>query len=125
MDSSQETRYLLKNGTVISMDPNIGILEKGDVLIHGSYIEAVGNDVAVKDSSNTTVVDATDCILFPGLVDAHHHMWQQLLRTLTTDWTLFDYLIWLRSIYGSLYTADDVYVANYSAALDCISKYVS
>jgi cytosine/adenosine deaminase-related metal-dependent hydrolase len=122
MAPTKEGHYLLKNGTVISMDPNVGILERGDVLIQGSYIQSVGKNLALEDGSATTVIDATDCIIFPGLVNNHHHMWQQLLRSLTTDWTLFDYLVWLRSIYGSLYTSQDVYIANYSAALDCINS---
>src|SRR6266511_3901623 len=81
MPSSKQPSYLLKNGTIISMDPNIGVLENGDILTKGSYIGAVGKSLDIGDAPDVTVVDATDCILFPGLVDAHHHMWQQLLRT--------------------------------------------
>jgi hypothetical protein len=35
-------RVLLRGGTVLTMDPRIGDLAAGDVLVHGSQIEAVG-----------------------------------------------------------------------------------
>ena len=49
-------------------------------------------------------------------------MWQQLLRSLSTDWSAADYVHNIRNLYGSLFTPEDVYAANYSAALDLINN---
>lgn len=52
-------------------------------------------------------------------------MWQQLLRTVASDWSLFDYFVNIRCKYGSLYSADDVSFANYSAALNLLANGVT
>ena len=36
------------------------------------------------------VIDASGCLVLPGLVDVHRHVWQTALRTTVTDWSLFD-----------------------------------
>ena len=43
-------------------------------------------------------------IVLPGFVDTHRHVWQTQLRTLAADWSLFDYLVRMRSIYSAFYT---------------------
>src|SRR5215468_2845195 len=49
---------LLQGGTVITMDPNVPDLVKGDVLIQGKKIAAVGPDLgAAAGNGNTVVVD--------------------------------------------------------------------
>lgn len=52
-------------------------------------------------------------------------MWQQLIRGVATDWSLFDYLVSIRSLYGSVYTAADVELAYYAAALDLLNNGVT
>lgn len=52
-------------------------------------------------------------------------MWQQLLRTVASDWSLFDYFVNVRCKYGSLYSPEDVYFANYSAALSLLANGVT
>ena len=44
-------RILLKGGTIISMDPQVGNFAKGDVLIEGKKIIAVGGAGQVKSPS--------------------------------------------------------------------------
>lgn len=58
---------LLQGGKVI---PVVGdTLEKGDVLIRNGFIEAVGEKVDAP--FDATVVDCTEKVVFPGMVDAH------------------------------------------------------
>jgi hypothetical protein len=52
---------LIRNGYVVSVDPDIGDLPSGDVLIEGSTIAAVGPDLQVCE-----VIDATDGIVIPA-----------------------------------------------------------
>ncbi len=69
---------LIRNATVLSMDPEVGDLSRGDVRIEGSRIAAVGPDLA--SAPQEAVLDATGCIVVPGFVDTHRHMWQGGLR---------------------------------------------
>ncbi len=38
--------YLIKDGAVITVDPNLGTLPRGDVLVRDGRIEAIGPDLA-------------------------------------------------------------------------------
>lgn len=118
--SKMASRKLIKNATVISMDPDLGILTDCDVLVEGREIVRVSQNIEV--DGNLEVIDASDCIVSPGFVDGHHHMWQQLLRSVATDWTLADYMAIMRHIYGSLFTPEDVYIANLTASIDLIAN---
>src|SRR5215475_8601571 len=62
---------LLKGGTVVSMDPKVGDFVKGDVLIQGKKIAAVGTEL--KAPGQAQIIDATNTIIIPGFVDAHRH----------------------------------------------------
>ena len=62
-------RILIKNATIISMDPNVGDLAKGDLLIEGRKIVEVRPTI----TASAQVVDATGTIMIPGFVDTHRH----------------------------------------------------
>ena len=80
--------HLIKNATVISVDEAIGTVENCDVLVRDGVIEQVSSNISSPTGINT--IDGTNCIICPGFVDGHHHLWQQLLRSLATDWSLAD-----------------------------------
>src|SRR5689334_14293069 len=75
---------LFRNATVLSMDPAIGVLEGGDVLVRAERIEQVGRDLPAPDDAE--VIDATGGIVLPGMIDTHRHMWQTALRGFGADW---------------------------------------
>jgi cytosine/adenosine deaminase-related metal-dependent hydrolase len=80
---------------VATMDAERAELPGGWVAITGGFVEAVGTGVA---PPATTVIDATDCLVTPGLVNTHHHLFQNLTRAFPpmTDKPLFG---WLQSLY--------------------------
>jgi len=61
---------LIKNGTVLTITQ--GTLENTDVLIVAGKIKKVGQ--GLKAPKGTTVVDATDQFVMPGIIDAHSHI---------------------------------------------------
>lgn len=119
-DVKMGAKYIIKNATVVSMDVAIGNVPNCDVLIEGEFISAVGSNLDYP--SNCTVIDGTNAIVSPGFVDTHRHTWQSQLRAVTTDFVLSDYLLSLRHIYGSCYSAHDAYIGNYCGALESIDN---
>ena len=77
-------RVLLKGGTVLTMDPNVGDFEQADVLIEGSKIAAVGPNLRAA----AQVIDARGMIVMPGLVDTHHHQYETIQRNIIPDGNL-------------------------------------
>ena len=70
-------RTLIRNATVITVDPKLGDLHRGDILIDGAKIAAVGRNLK---ADGAEVIDANGMIAIPGFVDTHRHTWQSLLR---------------------------------------------
>jgi cytosine/adenosine deaminase-related metal-dependent hydrolase len=65
-------RTLIRAGHVLSMDPDIGELPQGDVLIEDGLIKAVAASLGDVDAE---IVDASGHIVAPGLIDTHRHTW--------------------------------------------------
>lgn len=65
------TTYLIKNGTVVRTEDTASAEgEIADVLVVDGTIAAIGSDLRADDAEN---VDATNKLVFPGVVDAHQH----------------------------------------------------
>lgn len=116
------SRIVITNGHVLSMDPAIGELERGSVLIEDDRIAAVERDLEVADAE---VIDADGGVILPGFVDTHRHTWQTALRGICADWTLMDYFLGIRSTLSPRYTAEDVYVGNLAGALEALDAGVT
>lgn len=112
------TRKLLVRGaTVVTMDEALGDLVTGDVLVVDDRIEAVAPHISADDCE---VLDAGGAIVSPGFVDTHRHTWQTQLRGVAADWTLYDYVVRMRMVFGSVYEPDDAYLGNYAGALEAL-----
>jgi len=111
-------RILLKGGTIISMDTNVGDLAQGDLLIEGKKIVSIGRDIGAADAQ---VIDARDTIIVPGFVDCHRHSWEAPLRRINPNSpTIADYSNATHLSFAKAYRPQDHYVANYLTAIGCI-----
>jgi 5-methylthioadenosine/S-adenosylhomocysteine deaminase len=111
-------RILLKGGTIISMDDKVGDLAKGDVLIEGSKISAIAPELT---AAGAQVIDASNSIVIPGLVDCHRHSWEAQLRRINPNSpTLADYSNATHLSFAKFYRPQDHYVGNYLTAIGCI-----
>jgi cytosine/adenosine deaminase-related metal-dependent hydrolase len=99
---------------IVSMDPAIGDLRKGDVLIEDDRIIAVGPNIAADDADT---IDASRMLLLPGLINGHLHTWQTGLRGLAADWTVAEYMQAMHRGLATLFQSEDVYIANLMGAL--------
>jgi cytosine/adenosine deaminase-related metal-dependent hydrolase len=84
---------LLQNGWICPMDDSGDEFPDGWVLVRDGLVEAVGGGEA---PAAALAVDLTGCVVTPGLVNTHHHLYQTLTRARAQEATLFE---WLRELY--------------------------
>lgn len=112
------SRTLIRGATVLSMDDGIGNLVRGDILIEGNSIKAVGEHIEPGDA---TVVEASGMIAMPGMVDTHRHSWEGQLRRINPNAeTLEDYCNATHFSFAKYYRPADMYIGNLLTALGCI-----
>lgn len=109
-------KILFINATVITMDPTLGELNNGQVLVDDDQIAAVGHDLT--SVSDAEVIDCAGNILIPGLVNAHMHTWQTGLRGVAANWTLLEYFRHVHRGLAALFTPDDIYIATRMGAIN-------
>jgi 5-methylthioadenosine/S-adenosylhomocysteine deaminase len=113
-------RKLIKGGTVLSLDDDVGDLTPGDVLIEGDRILAVGPDLA---NGEVEVIDASGMIVMPGFVDSHRHIWEGLLRNIGTDVPLegrSSYISFVLHKLAPAFRPEDAYIGDLISALGAI-----
>lgn len=68
------SRIIISNGMVLTLDDAGTYHEKGTVVVDGDRIAAILADGAALDSRpGDHVIDASDKIVMPGLIDLHYH----------------------------------------------------
>lgn len=115
------TRKLIRGGTILSVDPNIGDLASGDLLIEGDRIVAVGRNLDGGDTAE--IIDAAGMIVLPGFVDTHRHIWEGVLRNIGADVPLegrTSYISFVLHKLAPAFRPEDAYVGNLVSALGAI-----
>ncbi|MFB6119427.1 amidohydrolase family protein [Halosegnis sp.] len=109
---------LIRNGTIVSLDPDIGELEEGNLLIEDGEIVDIGHDVTTT-ASDATVIDASDHIVLPGFVDSHIHLAQTQVRGIAGDWSLMsEYFNHMLGNITGLYQPEDMYLGGLFGAFE-------
>src|SRR5947207_6951449 len=114
---------VFRNATVLTIDPSLGMIECGDVLVVDNRIAEVGRQLTVPESA--VEIDATDGILMPGMVDTHRHMWQTALRGFGADWTLTNYFQFYYLNWGKIFRPQDIYAGNLLSAIEALDAGVT
>lgn len=91
---------LIKNALrVATMDDAGTELSGADILLKGRVILAVGKDLEAPHDAQ--VLDASGCVVIPGMVNTHHHLCQTLTRATPAaqdaklfDWLVYHYGVW-------------------------------
>lgn len=104
-------KILIKNcQCIVTCDNEKRQLEGYDLYIEGAEIIDIGKDLVVEGAKE---IDATGMIVYPGLVNVHHHFYQVLTRNIPEiqKFELFDWLIWLYERWRYL-TPESVYASS-------------
>src|SRR5256712_285781 len=113
-------RYIIRGGSVMSMDPHVGDFAKGDVLIEGKKILGVGPNLHAGDAAE---IDARGKIVMPGFIDTHHHQFETALRSFLADGVLINdgsgsvsgsttYFEFILLTFAPVYQPEDVYISE-------------
>ena len=87
---------LIKNALIIPMTEERRFFN-GYVRARDGVIAEVGESSAREAAQGEQIIDAHGCVLMPGLVNAHTHLYQVLLRAV---WEDLELMPWLKRIYG-------------------------
>ena len=89
---------VIENVTVATVDAAGTEHADGHVVVgDDGRIAAVGAGGAGPLPGQARRVDGTGCLLTPGLINTHHHLYQWVTRGLAQDETLFG---WLQTLYA-------------------------
>ena len=107
------TRREIADGALLTEGPRI--------LKIGSTAEVDAWIAAHPDKAPTRSIDASGCVLTPGLVNCHHHMYQTLTRAIGTGrgLKLFDWLKMLYRVWAHL-TPDAVHASTQLALAELL-----
>jgi cytosine/adenosine deaminase-related metal-dependent hydrolase len=115
-------RLFIRNGFVVSMDPEVGEIPNGDVLVEDGVIVEIGRGLEVGDAEE---VDASGMIVMPGFVDTHRHTWQTPVRGVLPSCTLDHYFAVMLGSVGGHYRPEDVHIGDYAGSLEALNAGVT
>ncbi|MRH44351.1 8-oxoguanine deaminase [Aquibacillus halophilus] len=102
---------LIKNArNIITMDGERNKYPGGSIYIEGQEIKAIGTSIPYQDADK--VIDATGKIVYPGLINTHHHLYQTFTRNIpqAQNVELFDWLLTLYDIWRHI-RPKDIYLS--------------
>lgn len=80
-----KTDIVIKNGMILTMDEKLTLHDKADIAISGSKIVDISPQTKYKADK---VIDATNKLVMPGLINTHTHAAMTLLRGIADDMPL-------------------------------------
>ncbi|KAJ31970.1 8-oxoguanine deaminase [Sulfitobacter pontiacus] len=103
------TELLIRNADyLLTMDETRRELVSADVLLRDGVVAAMGQNLTTEGE----VIEASGCVVTPGLVNTHHHLYQSLTRAVPggQDALLFG---WLKTLYPiwARFTPDHMYAS--------------
>lgn len=109
------TTLLIKNALIVTMDDHHREIPEGGLFIRDGIIQLVGLSADLPQTADE-ILDLKGHIVFPGLVNTHHHFYQTLTRAVPAaqDANLFNWLKTLYPIWARL-TPDDIFISTQTA----------
>ncbi|HEY5822160.1 MAG TPA: 8-oxoguanine deaminase [Propionibacteriaceae bacterium] len=92
---------IIEGAHVLTCDAVGSEYRSGHVILDGNRIVAVGDGAAPEDHVGRRI-DGAGCLLTPGFVNTHHHLYQWVTRGFAVDGTLFEWLTTLYPVWGQL-----------------------
>ncbi|MCC6146193.1 MAG: 8-oxoguanine deaminase [Anaerolineaceae bacterium] len=107
---------LIRNASCLAtMDDHRREISGGGLFIRDGFIEQVGASANLPEEADV-VLDMTDHVVLPGLINTHHHFYQTLTRAIPAaqDANLFNWLKTLYPIWARM-TPEDIHISTQTA----------
>ncbi|MCC7163653.1 MAG: amidohydrolase family protein [Anaerolineae bacterium] len=75
-------KILIKNGLVVTIDPQDRIIRNGSIYIEDDRIKEVGPASQIGDKDGVDVIDAKGKIVLPGFISCHNHLYSAVVRSI-------------------------------------------
>ncbi len=118
------TAVLIRGCAILTMNPADESLPAGDILIEGGRIVSVGRPGG-PFPGDVEIIDGRGKIAMPGFVNAHHHLFQSLLRGLAPNARLPNWLAGCLLLVGPHLTPEDLHWAVRLSLAECIESGVT
>ena len=119
---AQSSTFIVAGGDVVTMNEAREVLLGGSIVVADGVIAAVGSTIELRAAyPDATVIDATDCVVTPGMINAHQHLTgDPLVRSCIPDLlapgaSIFE---WAVPIHAE-HTADDDELSASLCAIEC------
>ena len=111
-------QILIKNAIVLTEDDQIGDFDRADVLIESGAVARIAPDISAP--AGAEAVEASGCIVIPGFVDSHRHLWHTSLRNHLGNTTSSRFFPVMAAL-CSQFTTEDLYVSTLLGAAECLN----
>jgi 5-methylthioadenosine/S-adenosylhomocysteine deaminase len=117
---------ILADGWVVTMNDQRDVLEGASVLVEADRITAVATRERLRQSHpEAEIVDCSGCIVIPGLVNTHTHLFQTLLKGLGDDMVLKRWFTCITGPAAVHLTRDDIKLAAMHGCVESIRSGVT
>ena len=113
---------LIRNGHVVTVDAQRNVYPGGFVAIDKGCIAQTGPaEKTPPANAFDDVIDATGCIVMPGLINMHQHHWYTLFKGMADGMLLEDWVSGLLLPLSLSMDAQAMHIANAIAAMEMLS----
>ena len=115
-------RILINGGSLVTMDAQRRVIPDGSVLVEDDRIAWLGaRSHFAATSIDARVLDAVDCVITPGLIDAHNHPIHFLSKGLADDRELSERSYQRIWPYEAALSEDEAYLASLATFAEMLS----
>ena len=114
---------LIRNAQVILPEGEKDVIKNTNIYVDGKYIAAIGGEEARPDGfTEDEVIDGTDRLVIPGLVNAHTHSYMSFMRNVADDLSFMDWLFGTIDPIEQKMTDEDAYWGAKLAILEMMKS---
>ena len=118
--------FILGDAWLITMNERREVLDQASVYIEKDRIAAIGTlDGLRRSHPQAEVIDCSGCIVMPGMVNTHTHLFQTLLKGLGDDMVLKKWFTCMTLPAAQQFGAEDMYLAGLHGCVESIRSGVT
>jgi len=110
---------VIRNATILTMDADLGDLTNADIHVRDGDIVAVGTAL---EAAGAEEIDGRGCVVLPGFIDTHWHLWNGLFRGLVSYYRPDLGYFPMKALLGKLYQPSDIHWAVQRGLAEAINS---